>query len=512
MNRHDLVARNADEATASPPAGGAGGTRAPTGWPGRLAAMLAFAWVAFLLHSETGLSFWLHDNLASPLSDLTGWQLRFVSAHADIKVVHLVFALALATLTCPLFRTSPHAVVPLYDWVLILLTVCAAAYLVAFRYDIEARIGLLLRTDFLAGITGLIVLCFAVYRTLGLPMFLIAGGFMLFACLGNSSMAPGAAQWDIDAAATALRAFWLEADGVFGRTLEITVALIFPLALLGAFLDKAGARAYFTDVATACFGHMRGGPEKAAVAATVLSGLYAPSARTDTAGCLPVTAPLMQHTGRGRLSAVSIQQAASAHGQVVPPVMGAAAFLIADRAGVGVGELARHLIAPATIALGALLAFVHIDAVKKNLRGLARQPGSAGGIASKAFWLGMLVSIGAATFGIGPLNAWAKTADLKESVAVLIGICAFFYLVTLWIAARRPDMERPEPDMHPADLAPVGAVTATGLYFFLPLAAVIWLVTAGELTATASLLITALGAAVVAVSHHRSEGPVPRSV
>ena len=489
VNHHDGIA----ETTAGPQ------TRTPAR---RLTILLAFAWIAFLLHSETGVSLWLHDNLAVPLNNLTGWQLRLVSAHMDIKTVHLVFALALVTLSYPLFKNSPRVVVPLYDWVLIIVTVCAAAYLIAFRYDIETRIGLLLRTDLIAGVAGLIVMCLALFRAIGAPMFLITGGFLAYACLNGSSFAPDTPFWNVDATNRALRAYWLEAEGVFGRMLEVAVALVFPIVLLGSLLDKAGARVYFTQLGAAWCGHMRGGAGKATVAASILSGIYAPSSRANTAGCAPLTVPLMEHNRYPRQSAGMIQQAASAHAQLVPPVMAAAVFLIADRAGADITEIALHLIASATMSVVALFAFVHIDALKKNLPGLARQPDARNGLSAWARGVGWLAGLAAVILAANHTHGWIATEAPHAVGAVAAAAFLLVYLVAVWAASRRPDLEPGDPHMPVAELAPAGMVAPAGLYLLLPLIVVIWSVMTAEAAEAASFYAAVLVAAMIVATHH----------
>lgn len=498
----DWVAQHAQRASLPELKRGADGSRTPVGSTGRLSAVLATAWVGFTLYSELGVAAWLQDTVAGSIAHYTGWTFSFLPAALDARLVHLVLAICLAGLVFPLFRMSPRAVVPLYDWVLILIALGAAAYLVAFRSDIETRIGLLLRIDFLAAVAGLFVLCLFLFRTVGGPAAVIAMGFMAFAMLGATSFAPGAVSWDLGATQQAMRGIWLGTSGVFGRPLEIAVDLLFPFVLFGTIWVRACAGTYIASVATSCFGDAPGGSAKAAVTGSLLSGCYAPSATADAGHRGPFTTKLMTHTGVAAGKAATVQSAASSYAQVLPPVMGAAIILIASQSGLPVANIILHALLPGIMAYIVLFCFLHFDARRTGVGGLPVQPATPNrtrNILTLIFWC-------AATMGlaIAALNGlvWLRREMPDWELNVTAAAWSAIFLAFVWISSRRPDLGEEHPDAPVAEIAPVGAALASGLYLLLPLFFLAVQIAGAHRPPGQAMLLCAAMAALIAVVQH----------
>ena len=143
----------------------------------------------------------------------------------------------------------------------------------------------------------------------------------------------------------------MQNEGVFGVALGVSASLIFLFVLFGSILEKAGAGNYFIKIAFALLGHLRGGPAKAAVVASAMSGLYSGSSIANTVTTGTFTIPLMKRTGFSPEKAGAVEVASSTNGQLTPPVMGAAAFLIAEFTGISYTDILKHALVPALVVL-----------------------------------------------------------------------------------------------------------------------------------------------------------------
>ena len=179
---------------------------------------------------------------------------------------------------------------------------------------------------------------------------------------------PETVQWKGASLNKALWHFWMQTEGVFGVALGVASSMIFLFVLFGALLEKAGAGIYFIRLAYALLGHMRGGPAKAAVVASGLSGIYSGSSIANVVSTGTFTIPLMKKTGLTPEKAGAVEVAASTNGQLTPPVMGAAAFLIAEFTGISYLALITHAVLPAIVSYIGLMYIVHLEAVKIGLQ------------------------------------------------------------------------------------------------------------------------------------------------
>ena len=164
----------------------------------------------------------------------------------------------------------------------------------------------------------------------------------------------------------------MQTEGVFGVALGVSASMIFLFVLFGALLERSGAGNYFIKLSFALLGHLRGGPAKAAVMASGLSGIYSGSSIANVVTTGTFTIPLMKKTGLSSEKAGAVEVASSTNGQLTPPVMGAAAFLIAEFTGVSYFELIKHAALPALVSYIALFYLVHIEVTKLGLKGLKR--------------------------------------------------------------------------------------------------------------------------------------------
>jgi TRAP transporter 4TM/12TM fusion protein len=472
-----------DEIVASVDTGG----RNPTGNLGKFVVGTAFVWALFQLYIASNLPFWL--------SDVTGFAM--VVTNSDARLIHLAFGFFLASLAFPLFKSSPRNTIPWYDWLLGITGVACCLYIVVFRQEIALRAGLPTDSDLIASTLGMLMLGVAVYRALGLPLLIVASVFVAYVFFGNSSVLPEAIQWKGASYGKAMWHFWMQNEGVFGVALGVSASLIFLFVLFGSILEKAGAGNYFIKIAFALLGHLRGGPAKAAVVASALSGLYSGSSIANVVTTGTFTIPLMKRTGFSAEKAGAVEVASSTNGQLTPPVMGAAAFLIAEFTGISYTEILKHALVPALVSYIALVYIVHLEALKMNLKGLPKPPSnktlSAKIIGFLSGFIGISVLGLIVYYGLG----WIKQVAPAYSFTVVAIGCSAAYVYLIWLASKRPDLVVDAPDAPITELPRAGEVAITGLYYILPIVILIWCIIVERLSPALSALWATIAMIVV---------------
>ena len=479
---------SAEEIAASVDTGG----RTPVGWYATLFYGLALTWAFFQLYIASNLPFWL--------TEVTGVNVVVESFLA--RRIHLSFALVLAALAFPLLRTGPHDRVPWYDFVLAAVGVAACFYAIVNYDDISGRAGSFQPADTIAATAGMLVLAVAVYRCLGLPLLIIASVFVLYVFFGDARWLPENIQWKGASTDKAMWHFWIQDEGVFGKAVAVSTELIFLFVLFGGVLEKAGAGNYFIKIAFGLLGHLRGGPAKAAVMASAMSGLYSGSSIANTVTTGTFTIPLMKSTGFSREKAGAVEVASSTNGQLTPPVMGAAAFLIAEFTGVLYTDLILHALIPALVSYIALVYIVHLEAVKLGLKGLPRRSAARSMAQRLIGVLGGFLIMALLTAGVYYGIGWIKTAAPDSAFLIVCAGSLIVYLALVWLAAQRPDLEVDDPNAPVTELPDPGETAKTGYYFLLPIVILIWCIVIERLSPALSAVWATLAMLIVALTHH----------
>ncbi len=468
------------------------GGRNPVGWEGKLIATVAFVWALFQLYIASNLPFWL--------TDVTG--ISVIVTNSNARLIHLAFGFFLATLAFPLFKSSSTTRIPWYDWVLAIAGVACCLYIVVLRNEIAVRAGLPTTSDLVASTVGMLILGITVYRSLGLPLLIVASVFVSYVFFGNSDWLPETIQWKGASYGKAMWHFWMQNEGVFGVALGVSATLIFLFVLFGSILEKAGAGNFFIKIAFALLGHLRGGPAKAAVVASALSGMYSGSSIANTVTTGTFTIPLMKRTGFSPEKAGAVEVASSTNGQLTPPVMGAAAFLIAEFTGISYQEILKHALVPALVSYIALFYIVHLEAMKLNLKGLPKPPSSLTFARKMMGFLGGFIGIGLlgilVYYGLG----WIKVVAPASAFYIVAAGCAGFYLFLLKLASRIPDLVVDAPDAPITELPKAGETALTGLYFILPIVILIWSIVIERLSPGLSAFWAAIAMVIVTLTQH----------
>jgi TRAP transporter 4TM/12TM fusion protein len=264
--------------------------------------------------------------------------------------------------------------------------------------------------------------------------------------------------------------YWLGTEGVFGVALGVSTSMVFMFVLFGALLESAGAGNYFIRTAFACLGHLKGGPAKAAVVSSGLTGLVSGSSIANVVTTGTFTIPLMKKVGFKAEKAGAIEVACSTNGQLMPPVMGAAAFLMVEYVGISYLEVIKAAFLPAIISYIALIYIVHLEACKIGLEGMKKRVTQT--LAQKMLsfvfsFLFMLVMAAFTYYGIG----WIKTVAGDFTIYIVSGLLAATYIGLIFYATKVPELEQ----THDIKELPEIWITAqAGLYFLLPIVVLMW--------------------------------------
>ncbi|HRW72170.1 TRAP transporter permease [Ottowia sp.] len=407
--------------------------------------------------------------IASPLPFALGFG---VFNDTESRSLHLGFALLLAFLAYPAFGKSPRDRIPVADWLLGLIAAFCGSYLFWFYGALATRPGAPILQDIVVAIVGLVLLLEAARRALGLPMVILAVVFIAYIFAGPYM--PDMIAHKGASLGKGMSHLWLTTEGVFGVALGVSSGFIFLFVLFGALLETAGAGNYFIQSAISMLGHLRGGPAKAAVVASASTGLISGSSIANVVTTGTFTIPLMKRVGYRPDKAGAVEVAASVDGQIMPPVMGAAAFLMVEYVGIPYTQVLKHAVLPALISYIALFYIVHLEAMKSDIRGIPRPPGAPQGMARVRSALmtvcGFIVLAGAVYYGMG----WIK--DLAGAAAkwIVLALLLAGYVALIGFSARFPELTPDDPNKPMEYLPEAGPTLKSGLHYLLPVVVLIW--------------------------------------
>ena len=457
------------------------GGREPVGKVGVLLAIVAAMWSVFQL--------WY----ASPLPFTFRWG---IFNDTEARSIHLAFATFLSFIAYPAFKSSSRGTVPWTDWLLAIVGAFCAAYLYIFYNELAARPGRPTQLDIWCGIVGVVIMLEATRRAMGFGMLVTTGVFLAFVFLGP--FMPDAIMHKGASVSRFISHMWLTSEGVFGVALGVSVQFIFLFVLFGTLLDIAGAGNYMMQMSLATLGHLRGGPAKVAVVSSALNGVVSGSSVSNVVSGGIFTIPMMKRTGYSGVKAGAIEAASSVNGQIMPPVMGAAAFLMVEYVGIPYSEIIKHAALPAIISYIALFYIVHLEALKYDMQPIKRDriaPWTERLVGWGLGWGGTAAVIGAIYFLIQGVRALAG----EHAGWVLAGMCVVAYVALMAYSSRYPDIPVDDPTKEITHLPDTWPVVRAGLYFFIPLIILVWMMTVEELSPGLSAFWATLSAIVLVV-------------
>ncbi len=298
-----------------------------------------------------------------------------------IRATHLAFAIVLVYLSYPMFKKpksnrilnylSARDRFTLLDYTLAICAALASLYIAIDYVGISGRMGSPITRDIVIGIILVILLLEAARRSLGPALSVVAVVFILYSFYGPYM--PEVIAFKGVSLNRFVGQITMSTEGIYGIPLDVSATIVYLFVLFGAMLDKAGAGKYFVDLAFSLLGRFKGGPAKAAVLASGLTGLVSGSSIANTVTTGTFTIPLMKKTGYPDYKAGAVEVACSTNGQLMPPIMGAAAFIIAEYCNMEYLEVVKAAFIPAIISYIALMYITHLEASKLGLRGLKKE-------------------------------------------------------------------------------------------------------------------------------------------
>ncbi|MDA8764721.1 TRAP transporter permease [Candidatus Pelagibacter bacterium] len=334
-------------------------TRNLTGLHLKIVLGIAILWTFFQLWYASPFPFWFNIGMFKGL---------------PARAIHLGFALTLTFLIFPVARGKK---ISIYDVIISVVAAFCCLYIYVFYDDLVNRGGILLVKEIFGfkvpieifiGTIGILILLEATRRAIGLPLVIIAICFLLFSYFGQ--YAPDIISHGGLSLKRLVGFQWFDQEAIFGIPIGVSVDFIFLFVLFGALLETAGGGKYFLDLAFAMVGKMRGGPAKAAILGSGMTGMISGSSIANTVTTGTFTIPIMKKTGFSKEKAGAIEVSSSVNGQIMPPVMGAAAFVMASFIGVTYFEVVKHAFLPAIISYIALFYISHLEALKLGLKGM----------------------------------------------------------------------------------------------------------------------------------------------
>ena len=339
-----------------------GSRRILKNWNLKFVGLLAISWSLFQL--------WY----ASPLPFILDFG-KFIDVPA--RAIHLAFGMSICFLAYPILKSKRESSISLIDFLFASISIIATFYIVIDYEGLVYRQGILAKLDLfgfnvpyelILGSLGILLLLEATRRAIGIPLVIIALIFIIFSVFGQKM--PELISHQGLSLTRLIGYHWFGGEAIFGIPIGVSVSFIFLFVLFGATLDAAGGGKYFLNLAFALVGKMRGGPAKAAILASGLTGLISGSSVANTVTTGTFTIPIMKKTGLTPTKAGAIEVAASVNGQIMPPIMGAAAFVMSELLGISYFTVITHAFLPAVISYVALFYISHLESVKLGIKGL----------------------------------------------------------------------------------------------------------------------------------------------
>ena len=481
-----------DELVASSDTGG----RSVSGGVGLLLMLVALAWSLFQLYiaSPFGL---FNDTLARSIH--LGFAvflgvMMFPAARTTFQVaLGVIVPIALAALfmiaakdniatwwipipaiavVATVLLGSPKDRVPVWEWALAIAGAGAALYLFLFYRDIADRVGAPIMQDYVVAVVGILILLEATRRALGPALMIVASLFLLYTVLGPNM--PSIIAHKGNSLSEIVNHQWITTEGVFGIALGVSTSFVFLFVLFGSLLDRAGAGNYFIQVAFSLMGHMKGGPAKAAVVSSAMTGLISGSSIANVVTTGTFTIPLMKKVGFNSEKAGAVEVASSVNGQIMPPVMGAAAFLMVEYVGIPYPEVVKHAFLPASISYIALVYIVHLEAMKAGLEGLPRPVEPKPWVAWLMSLAFTVAAICALSYAVYFLMGWIRPAFPDTAGYIIFAFLTVVYVALLYVASREAPLKLDDPNAPVTKLPVPGPTIRSGLHYILPIVVLVW--------------------------------------
>ena len=264
--------------------------------------------------------------------------------------------------------------IPWFDWVLMVLGTAAFAYVVVCAKSLTVRLGMsqIRPYEIAIAVVGVLAVLELCRRSVGVPILCVAGVFMIYALYYYTAAKHLGFSGAVRNVAISLF-YKVQGGGILGTPVQVCAKFIIVCIVFGAFLERTGISQFFIDLANSLVGRFSGGPAKVAVISSALCGMVSGSSVGNTVTTGSVTIPMMKKTGYRGEFAGAVEAAASTGGQIMPPIMGAAAFLMAEYVGVPYSSIIVRAILPAILYFTGIFIAVHLEAKKLGLKGIDKE-------------------------------------------------------------------------------------------------------------------------------------------
>ncbi|MEK3994554.1 TRAP transporter permease [Psychrobacillus sp. FSL K6-2365] len=289
------------------------------------------------------------------------------------RSIHLGFALSLIFLMFPAMKKSIRKrKIPIYDYLLSILSIGVGLYWPIQYQELVFRVGTMSDLDFIVGALAILLTLEAARRTVGLPITIIATVFLVYAFFGPYF--PGFLAHRGQDLSSLVHLMFFTTDGILGTPISVSATFIFVFLLFGSFLVKTGVGQYFNDLAVTLAGRLTGGPAKVAIFSSALQGTISGSSVANVVTSGSYTIPMMKKLGYRKEFAGGVEAAASTGGQLMPPIMGAAAFLMVEFiGGITYWEIAKAAAIPAVLYFAGIWIMTHFEAKRVGLKGMSKE-------------------------------------------------------------------------------------------------------------------------------------------
>ena len=336
------------------------------------------------------------------------------------RCIHLSFGISLVYLLCPTKREwirggSVHPV----DLALAIIAAIPPTYILVNYQQLILRAGTVTPVDTFMGVLGMLMVIEAARRIVGLPIVIVVLCFLAYGFFGRYMPGP-LAHRGLTVNQMVGHLFYTT-EGVFGIPMGVSSTFIFLFILFGAYLEKTGLGKFFIDIANAIAGWASGGPAKVAVISSALQGTISGSSVANVVGSGSFTIPMMKKTGYKPEFAGAVEAAASTGGQIMPPIMGAAAFLMAEYMNIPYAKVAVKAILPAVLYFTGIFIAVHLEAKKLGLKGMPKsEMVSWGELAKRAY---LIIPLALLIFLV---SSGSRTMQFSAAVSILAAIVVGF--------------------------------------------------------------------------------------
>lgn len=289
------------------------------------------------------------------------------------RAIHVAVGIALIFLLYPLTSRQDRSKIAWYDWILFILALLTAGYLIAeYTAIVTTRGGIPNSTDIAIAVLTVILVLEAARRVTGWILPILALIFLTYPFISHMDFMPIKMMTRPYDLGDIFGQLYLKTEGIYSSAIGASVNFIFLFILFGAFLAKSGMGQFFNDIALALAGHKQGGPAKVAVISSGFMGSINGAAVANVVGTGAFTIPLMKKIGYSKNFAGAVEASASIGGQILPPIMGASAFIMAETTGVAYGTIALAALIPAVLYFLAVIMQVHFRAGRENLKGIPK--------------------------------------------------------------------------------------------------------------------------------------------